>query len=124
MTGKRALLTGAVLLAGVWVAVAQEPLRTGLTPGQRPGPYSAVVVTGAQRGQSHCYVCETADRPAVIIMARTTSDALGKLAKGVDRAVADHKSADLRAWLTFLAEDQAGIDAKLVKWSQQHALGY
>ena len=110
-------------LAVAVAAAQQPPFHTGLTLGQRPGPYSAVVVTGPQRGQSHCFICETADRPAVIILARTPSDALGKLARQIDKAVADHKTAELRAWLTFLAEDQAGLDAKLVKWSQQHALG-
>jgi hypothetical protein len=113
---------GVFALAAV-TTVAQQPLRTGLEPGQRPGPYSAVVVTGPQRGQQHCFICETADRPAVIIFARTASDALGKLAKQIDRAVAEHKAAELRAWLTILAADQAAEDAKLVKWSQQHALG-
>jgi hypothetical protein len=119
----RNFLVGGVLALAATVAAAQQPLRTGLEPGQRPGPYSAVMVTGTQRGQTHCYVCETGDRPAVIILARTPSDGLGKFARQVDKAVADHKAADLRAWITFLAEDQAAIDAKLVKWSQQHALG-
>jgi hypothetical protein len=117
------LLAGGVLAWLVSGAAAQEPLRTGLAPGQRPGPYAAVVVTGPQRGQSHCFICETADRPAVIVFARTPSDTLGKLAKQIDKAVADHKGADLRAWMTFVAADQPGLDGKLVKWSQQHALG-
>jgi hypothetical protein len=105
------------------LSAGQDPCKSGLPPGVRPGPYSAVVVTGPQRGQSFCYICETADKPAVIIFARSLSDGLGKLAQGVDKALADHKTADLRAWMTVLHEDQAKIDAKIVKWAQHHAVG-
>jgi len=54
------------------IGAASPPnVRLGLTPGQRPGPYSSVVSVGAERGQSHCYICDTADRPAVVVFART-----------------------------------------------------
>src|SRR5437867_3600174 len=103
-------------------ALAQDPCRSGVQPGQRPGPYSAVVVTGPNRGTSHCYICETADKPAVIVFARNPSDSLGKLAQGIEKALVDHKFSDLRAWITFLHEDQASVDSKLVKWAQKHAV--
>ena len=105
--------------------VANSPAdscKSGLQPGQRPGPYSAVISTGPQRGTSHCYVCETEDRPAVIIFARSLSDPLGKLAQHVDKALAEHKKADLRSWITFLHEDQLSFDPKVIRWSQEHAL--
>ncbi len=121
MCTRTLLVVGVLALTAV--AAAQPPLRSGLDPGQRPGPYASVVVSGPQRGQSHCFICETADRPAVIIFARTASEPLGKLAKQIDRAVTAHKTADLRAWLTILAADQASEDGKLVKWAQRHALG-
>src|SRR3954451_823604 len=87
-----------------------DPLVSGLQPGQRPGPYSAVVCTGPERGKLHCYVCEAADRPVVILMARKTSDPLGKLAQGIDKALTAYKTAELRGWLTFFHEDQSTID--------------
>src|SRR5712691_9295714 len=80
----------------------QPPCVSGLREGQRPGPYSAVVATGPQRGQSYCYICETADRPAAVVFARSISEPLGKLAERLDKAVANQKAADLRAWITFL----------------------
>jgi hypothetical protein len=95
---------------------------SGPEPGQRPGPYAAVICTGPERGRSHCYVCETGDRPVVIVFARTLSEPLGKLAGQIDRAVTRNKSADLRAWVTFLHEDQASFDPKVVAWAKQHAL--
>jgi hypothetical protein len=113
-----AYLFGIFLLSGE----AAEPCRSGLQPGQRPGPYAAVISTGPERGKSHCFICETADRPAVVIFARTLGDSLGKLCQQLDWAVAEHKKADLRAWVTFLNEDQLGFDPKVVDWSKKNAL--
>jgi hypothetical protein len=110
-----------VLLITV-ASLAAEPIVSGLRPGQRPGPYSSLVSVGAERGQAHCFICATGDRPAVIVFARTLSDPLGKLARGLDKALADHKDAELRAWVTFLSNDQTALDPKVVAWSKKHAL--
>jgi hypothetical protein len=123
---RQAVFSSAFALVLLVVAAdlpAQEACKSGLAPGVRPGPYAAVMVTGQQRGQSFCYICDTADKPAVIIFARTMSDELGKLAHALDKALATHKSADLRAWITVLHEDQASVDAKIVQWAKQHAVG-
>src|SRR2546423_12192074 len=100
----------------------QEPLRSGVRPGTRPGPYAALVCVGPQRGQSHCYICETEDRPAVIVFARSLSDPLAKLVRGLDRAVADHKGSDLRAWVTLLHDDQSAFDSQVVTWAKKEAI--
>src|SRR5256885_16353356 len=100
----RRLLPSLVVAAGLvaWPGRAADPCVSGLDVGQRPGPYSSVVSVGAQRGQSHCFICETADKPAVVVFARTADDDLAKLVRVLDQAVADNKAAELRAWVTFL----------------------
>jgi hypothetical protein len=103
-------------------ASAAGPCVSGLKPGQRPGPYSAVVSVGDRRGQSHCYVCETEDRPAVIVFARSLSDPLARLVRGLDRAVAGHKGSDLRAWVTLLHDDQSAFDPQVVAWAKKEAI--
>jgi hypothetical protein len=103
-------------------ALAVDPVTSGLSPGQRPGPYSSVVAVGPQRGTSHCFICETADRPMVIVFARRPSDALGKLLRGLDKEIASHKADELRAWVTFLSDDQPVLDPQVVKWSQDQAI--
>src|SRR5439155_13962797 len=114
------LSLGVVIADGsVWA----DPCKSGPKVNQRPGPYSSVVSTGTNRGQSHCFICEAGDKPTVIIFARNLSDPLGKLVKQIDKAVAQHKKADLRAWVTFLAEDQASFDPRVVQWGQRHAIG-
>jgi hypothetical protein len=103
-------------------ASAADPCRSGLKPEQRPGPYASLVAVGPQRGQQHCFICETAQRPAVIIFARNLSEPLGKLVKGIDRAVIAAKKAELRSWVTFLTDEPASLDPHVVQWSKQHAL--
>jgi hypothetical protein len=111
------------LLAGAgdrsWAA---DPCRSGLEPGQRPGPYAAVISTGPERGKAHCYICETGDRPAVVVFARRLSDSLAKLCQQLDQAVAEHRKAELRAWVTFLSDDQLSLDPRVVQWAKDHAL--
>lgn len=108
------------LLEGV--AGAADPCVSGLTPGQRVGPYTAVICTGGQRGQLHCYICENADRPAVVVFARTLSEPLGKLVSRLDKAVVDHKGVSLNAWVTFLATDQSALDPQVVAWGKRHSI--
>jgi hypothetical protein len=112
----------AALLALAGLAAADSPCVSGPRVGQRPGPYSFVLCTGEQRGKSHCYICETADRPAVIVFARSLSEPLGKLAAGLDRALAEHKKSELRAWVTVLHEDQSKLDAEVLRWAKKHAV--
>ena len=99
-----------------------DPCVSGPRVGQRPGPYSFVLSTGPERGKSHCYICETADRPAVIVFARSLSEPLGKLAAKIDAALAAHKASELRSWVTVLAEDQSKLDATVATWARKHAL--
>jgi hypothetical protein len=103
-------------------AVVAGPCVSGLTPGQKPGPYSSVVSVGKERGQSHCFICATEDRPAVVIFAHSLDDSLGKLTRGLDKALVDHKASELRAWVTFLNADQTSYDPKVVAWSKKQAI--
>jgi hypothetical protein len=111
-----------VILAGLSFLVHEMPCESGPAPGHKPAPYAFVVATGPQRGQLTCYVCETGDRPAVIVFARQLGEPLGKLVRRVEQAGLANKSADLRAWVTFLGNDQAALDRKVVEWSRQHGL--
>src|SRR5947207_15539139 len=106
------------LLCALCVSVVQSsaegPCVSGLKVGQKPGPYSFLVATGSERGQSTCYVCETGDRPAVIVFARNLSDPLAKLVAKIDKAVSENKAAELRGWVTFLSNDQPALYQQIV----------
>src|ERR1019366_4576705 len=114
-------MTILALLASVAIAAA-DPCKSGLQPNQRPGPYSALVCVGKERGTQHCYICESENRPLVIVFARSASEPLGKLVKQLDGAVKEHKAVELRSWVTFLAADQTAMDPQVVKWAQKHAV--
>lgn len=116
------VLTIFALFACISIAAA-DPCKSGPQPNQRPGPYSSLVCVGKERGTQHCYVCESENRPIVIVFARTMSDPLGKLVKQLDGAAKEHKAAELRSWVTFLGDDQTKMDPLVVKWAQQHAIG-
>lgn len=103
-------------------APAGPALASGLAPGQRPGPYSSLVAVGSQRGQLHCFICETENRPAAIVFARTLSEPLGKLARQLDQAVLANKGADLRGWITVLHDDHTAVDAEAKEWARKHAV--
>jgi hypothetical protein len=89
--------------------------------GQRPGPYSFLVATGPERGQPTCYVCETAEKPAVIVFTRSVSDAVGQLMLACDEAVAARPKDSMRAWMTVLGEKTIGLD-DLAKWATTQGL--
>ncbi len=109
-------------LLGAGPIRADDPCVSGLGAGKKPGPYSFLVATGPQRGQSSCFICETGERPAIVVFARTPNDSLGKLVNTLDKSVSDHKAADLRGWVTFLSDGADGLEDKVVKWGRDHAI--
>jgi hypothetical protein len=116
------LLWGAALLVIFTNDARADPCRSGLKVNQRPGPYSSVVATGPMRGQTHCFICEAADRPIIIVFARSLSDPLGKLVRGIDKVIEQHKKSDVRAWVTFVGADQPTFDPHVVAWGQKQAI--
>jgi hypothetical protein len=118
----RLLLTLSVALALLAPLTAADPPASGPPVGKRPGPYSFLVATGPQRGQQTCYVCEQheGNKPAAVVFARTTSDALGQLLAKLDGAALAHKDSGCKVWMTLLAE-KADLDA-LAKWAQKQGI--
>jgi hypothetical protein len=115
---------GLILLVG-WAGPGpvdgQDACVSGPQVGQRPGPYSFLVATGPERGQPTCYVCETAEKPGVIVFARSLSDPLVKLLAACDQAVADRPKDGMRAWMTVLGEKAIGLD-DLGRWATKAGL--
>ena len=99
---------------------AAEPFASGVAVGKRPGPYSFLVATGPQRGQSTCYICEQKEKPAAIVFARTLSEPLGKLLIKLDGQATAKKDDGFKVWMTQLT-DTADLDP-LAKWGQKQGL--
>lgn len=121
-------MTRAFLIAGLSIFLAlpsraDDPCISGIPVGKRPGPYSFLVATGAQRGQLTCYICEQheGNKPAAVVFARTPTDQLAKLLSRLDAAGAkDGATSGYRVWMTLLA-DRADLDG-LAKWAQKQGL--
>lgn len=111
----------AVWLAFQVPAGAKDPCVSGPQVGQRPGPYSFLVATGPERGQPTCYVCETAEKPGVIVFARSVTDPLAKLLAACDEAVAVRPKDAMRAWMTVLGEKTIALD-DLGRWATKAGL--
>src|SRR5437899_1037099 len=100
---------------------AKDPCVSGLQVGQRPGPYSFLVASGPERGQLTCYVCETAEKPAVIVFTRSVSEPLAKLVAACDGVVGSKAKEGVRGWMTVLGEKSIAVD-DLGKWAKQAGL--
>jgi hypothetical protein len=109
-----------LLLPGV-PSVAGDPVASGPQVRERPGPYSFLVASGPERGQQTCYVCETAEKPGVIVFARSVSDPLGRLMAACDESIARRPKDSMRAWLTVLGEKTIGLD-ELGTWAKKQGL--
>lgn len=97
-------------------------LVSGPQVGKRIYPYTALIATGPNRGTSHCYVCETGDEPAVIILARASSEPLGQLVKQVDQLITKHQKQQLHGWVTFVGMKQPAKEPELVAWGKKYGL--
>lgn len=97
---------------------ASDPCVSGLQPGQKTGPYSFLVATGPQRGQQTCYVCETAEKPAVVVFSRKLSKPLGQLVVKCNDWVGTQPKDTARSWMTVLGEKTVSLD-DLAKWAKQ-----
>jgi hypothetical protein len=106
---------------GCVAATARDPVVSGPQIGERPGPYSFLVATGPERGQQTCYVCETAEKPGVIVFARSLSEPLAKLLAACDTEVSRRPKDGLRAWMTVLGEKSVALD-DLGRWSKERGL--
>jgi hypothetical protein len=117
----RRLTTIAICLFAA-TAVAEKPL-AGPKVGQRPMPYAFVLATGPNRGTAFCYICDTAEKPAAIVFARSLSEPLGKLAAKLDQAAADAVVPEFRTWLTLLSVGpQPDAEDRLAAWGRKHAI--
>src|SRR3954451_20031378 len=104
--------------AGPGAVGGRDPCVSGPQVGHRPGPYSFLVATGPERGQPTCYVCETAEKPGVIVFARSLSEPLAHALAACDAAVASRPKDAMRAWMTVLGEKTIGLD-DLARWATQ-----
>ncbi|MEM7476302.1 MAG: hypothetical protein AAF483_15010 [Planctomycetota bacterium] len=99
-------------------AVAED-VKSGLKVGDRIGAFNVTKCAGADKdnvavGKELCYRCKNGARPQIMVFTRSTDTNIEKLVKGLDKAVKNHESAQLRAFVNVLGEsrDVASDEAK------------
>ncbi len=104
--------------------IACLPQQTGIPAGTKLPPYSFLLSLGEQRGRSHCYVCESLEKPVVIFFApvkdpkakeKWVSPEVTQLAKFLDGELA--KRTPLAAWVTFCHPQWEELDGPIVRWA-------
>lgn len=111
-----------LLLVSSFLAFSQAP--SALPAGTKLPPYSFLLSIGEQRGRSHCYVCESLEKPVLILFVRSRdkqgqvaflNSEMGKLALMLDEALP--KREPLATWLTICDPKQDELDSKIVSWA-------
>lgn len=97
-------------------------LVSGPQPGKKFGPYTFLIATGPNRGTSHCYVCETGDEPAVIVLARNTSEPLNDFSRQLDKLLTRHQAQKLHGWVTFVGMNQPAKEPEITELSKKLGL--
>ncbi len=114
-------MTFALLLA---FSFGSDDFVSGPQAGQKFGPYAFLIATGPKRGTSHCYVCETAADPAVIVLARQNTQTLGEFLRQLDQKVDERQKDKLHAWVTFVGMPQPEKEPVLLEWSKKLGLRF
>jgi hypothetical protein len=110
------------LLVAAIPALAAEPLRSSIQPGEQiTSIFEPFNVTGPFAGDRHCLVCENGANPVAMIFAREASDPLSRLLAKLDAATAAHREQELGAFAVFLTEDEA-LAPRLKEIAQKQSL--
>ena len=105
------------------------PQQAPIPVGTKLPPYSFLLSWGEQRGRSHCYVCESLEKPVVIFFApakdpkaneKWVSAEVTQLTKFLDGELA--KRPTLAAWMTFGHTKQEELDGPIVRWGETTGL--
>ncbi len=108
----------AALLCGL-VSAADKDSEC-LKQGDPIGAFFVTKVAGAEDdgvevGDELCYRCKYGQRPMVMVFARKESDKLAQFVGQLDKAVAKHKSEQLRGLVTVLGADQSDLKNQATK---------
>ena len=115
---KRGFWAGTILLAG---AAAAAPVVSGPQPGERPLPFTSNMVTGVNRGKQYCYVCELKDEPAVLVFARRTDSATGRLLRDLRDLIRDRQKDRFFGWMVFLGAGDTASETDLERRAYRFA---
>ncbi len=122
-----------IAILALFAPILQFSAQAPVPPGTKLPPYTFILSLGEQRGRSHCYVCESVEKPVVILFAPArdpnrdpktdeewTSSEVTRLAKFMDKELGRRTA--LASWLTFCHPKQEELDGPIVRWADKAAI--
>lgn len=112
----------AVCAAAVGLSAWAAELKSGLEPGEAPGAFHVLDVTGPSKGDSLCYRCQYGGRPVVSIFTRNIDENVTKLIKEIDASVAANEDKQMRAFVVLLTDDPDAAEPKLAEIAEKNKI--
>jgi hypothetical protein len=97
---KLGLFIGAI---GMLAVSAYAAIESGLKPGNVPGAFQVVDVTGPNKGRELCYRCAYGASPVVAVFVNGDATKATKLVADVQKMVDSHKSKGLKSFVVFMS---------------------
>ena len=120
-----ALLLAVALASGCGLAFAAE-LKSGLAADEDIAPFDVVKCAGpddkVKVGDQLCYRCKYGNRPMVMIFTRNTDEKVADLVKKLDKAVAKHSKAELKAFVNLIGENRDSLEADAKEFAKKNEI--
>jgi len=109
-----AIVAALAVSFGAAFAIAGE-VKSGLEAGAKIGAFQVVKVGGAPNdgvsdGDELCYRCKNGAKPQVMVFTRVGGDAVAKLTKELNAAVAANEDKNLTAFVNVMSADKAAAE--------------
>lgn len=108
------MMAAVAVAFGSAVASAEE-VKSGLAEGAKIPAFNVTKVGGAsadgvETGAELCYRCKYGARPQVMVFTRSTGEAVAKLTKALNEAVAKNEDKQLSAFVNVMNADKAAAE--------------
>jgi hypothetical protein len=120
------LFLGSILSAALvcGFANAADTATECLKQGDPIGAFYVTKVAGAandgvETGAELCYRCKYGQRPMVMVFTRKGGSKVNELVGKLDKAVVDHKDAQLKGLITILGDDQSTLKGQATEIANQ-----
>ncbi|HLK57841.1 MAG TPA: hypothetical protein VKU00_14840 [Chthonomonadaceae bacterium] len=102
------LKLGALIAAASVLAVAAyASVESGLKPGDKPGAFQVVDVTGPSKGKQLCYRCQYAAAPVMAAFINGDATKSAKLVADLQKIMDSHKDKGLKSFVVFMSGPEA-----------------
>lgn len=92
-----------IAAAGMLAVSAFAAVQSGLKPGEVPGAFQVVDVTGPHKGSQLCYRCAYGAAPVVAVFVNGDATKAGKLVADVQKIVDARKTKGLKSFVVFMS---------------------